>query len=79
MTDLKDTIKLMTSENWKDRMIAEYWQLKIRMDKLNHTIKMGIFDGEMNDTMVAQYEAMKEYANTLLHRAELCGFKDELR
>ena len=28
--DLKDTINLMTSDDYKDRLLAEYWQLKIR-------------------------------------------------
>ena len=35
MTELKDTIELMTSENYKDRFKAEYWQTKIRYDKLH--------------------------------------------
>ena len=29
---LKDTIELMTSDNWEDRFVAEYWQTKIRYD-----------------------------------------------
>lgn len=32
--ELKDTINLMTSDNYKDRFIAEYQQLKIRTEKL---------------------------------------------
>ena len=31
---LKDTVELMTSENWKDRFVAEYRQTKIRYEKL---------------------------------------------
>lgn len=27
--DLKDTISLMTSDDYKDRLLAEYWQLKL--------------------------------------------------
>lgn len=33
--ELKDTIELMTSEEWKDRFIAEYLQTKIRYEKLH--------------------------------------------
>ena len=33
--ELKDTIELMTSEDWKDRFIAEYLQTKIRYEKLH--------------------------------------------
>lgn len=31
---LKDTIELMQSEDYKDRLKAEYWQTKIRYEKL---------------------------------------------
>ena len=33
-TTLEDTIKGMTSEDYKERFKAEYWQVKIRYDKL---------------------------------------------
>lgn len=36
--DLKDTIELMTSADWKDRFKAEYLQLKIRYNKLHKMI-----------------------------------------
>ena len=35
---LKDTIELMTSDNWKDRFVAEYLQTKIRYEKLHKMI-----------------------------------------
>lgn len=38
VTELKDTIELMTSSDWKDRFIAEYLQLKIRYEKLHKMI-----------------------------------------
>lgn len=34
MKELKDTIAAMKSDNYKHRFIAEYWQTKIRRDKL---------------------------------------------
>lgn len=34
MKELKDTIVAMESDNYKHRFIAEYWQTKIRYDKL---------------------------------------------
>ena len=34
MYDLNETIELMTSADYKDRLKAEYWQTKIRYDKL---------------------------------------------
>lgn len=33
--ELKDTIDLMNSSDYKDRFKAEYWQAKIRYDKLD--------------------------------------------
>ena len=33
--ELKDTIKLMNSDDYKDRFKAEYYQTKIRYDKLH--------------------------------------------
>ena len=34
MKDLKQTIELMSSKDYKDRFIAEYWQTKIRYERL---------------------------------------------
>lgn len=34
MKELKDTIRYMVSEDYKERFVAEYQQLKIRYEKL---------------------------------------------
>lgn len=34
MKELKETVKLMDSKDYKERFKAEYWQLKIRYEKL---------------------------------------------
>lgn len=36
--ELNDTITLMNSEDYKERFIAEYYQTKIRYDKLHKMI-----------------------------------------
>lgn len=36
--ELKDTIALMVSSDYKQRFLAEYYQTKIRYDKLNDMI-----------------------------------------
>lgn len=36
--ELKDTIDLMISPDWKNRFLAEYWQTKIRYEKLHKLI-----------------------------------------
>lgn len=43
--ELKDTIEMMSSDDFKERFKAEYYQTKIRYDKLH--------------TMVVKYEAGK--------------------
>lgn len=37
--ELKDTIELMTSSDYKERFLAEYWQVKIRLEKLETMLK----------------------------------------
>ena len=36
--ELKDTVELMNSADYKERFYAEYWQLKIRYSKLHKMI-----------------------------------------
>lgn len=36
--ELKETIELMSSADWKDRFVAEYLQTKIRYEKLHKLI-----------------------------------------
>lgn len=38
MTELKDTVALMESDDYKDKFKAEYWQTKMRFDALRKTI-----------------------------------------
>ena len=38
MTELKETVALMESDDYKDRFKAEYWQTKIRYNKLRKTV-----------------------------------------
>ena len=38
MKELKDTVALMESDDYKDRFKAEYWQTKIRCSKLRKTL-----------------------------------------
>lgn len=47
MKELKETVKLMNSDSYKDRFIAEYWQTKIRYEKLkdfNNKIEAAIIN-----------------------------------
>jgi len=75
--DLKDTVELMNSEDYKERFKAEYVQAKIRYDKLDAmTVKYEA--GTLNFTPSCPLELLKEqkkymgnYIRTLRIRAEI--------
>lgn len=76
---LKDTIELMNSEDYKDRFKAEYFQTKIRHDKL-HTMLVKLDAGKLEFTPTCpainlrkQEIAMREYLKTLEIRAVIEG------
>ena len=79
MYDLNETIKLMTSTDYKDRLKAEYWQTKIRYDKLRMMLekyKAGKLDFEPTcpiGTLETQSVWMLKYLDILELRANLEG------
>lgn len=77
--ELKDTIEMMTSEDYKERFKAEYYQTKIRLNKLNAMrVKMdaGTLDFEPTcSRFILKQQAgyMRDYLHMLEVRAELEG------
>lgn len=77
--ELTETIELMQSEDFKERFKAEYWQTKIRHDKLSEMIKKyeaGILDFEPKCDLfilMAQRDYMQGYINLLEKRARIEG------
>lgn len=77
ITDLKDTIELMTSDDYKDRFKAEYFQTKIRYDKLHKMIvkyEAKKLDFELTcpfTKMLEQKRYMGEYLKCLEIRAAI--------
>lgn len=77
--ELKDTIDLMQSKDFKERFIAEYQQVKIRYDKLDEmTVKYEA--GTLPFTPNCSLELLKEqkkhmgnYIRCLKIRAEIEG------
>ena len=73
--NLLDTIPLMTSEDFRDRTKAEYYQLKIRHDRLSDMLEKyreGTLDFTPNcsyDLLHTQLVYMKEYMRILEERA----------
>ena len=75
--ELKDTISLMNSEDYKDRFRAEYYQTKIRYEKL-HRLIIKMEAGTCDFTPSCSLEIHKEqakymgmYLYTLEVRAEI--------
>lgn len=81
--DLKDTASLMSSEDYKERFKAEYFQTKIRYEKLHKTIVK--FDaGTLTfqpscpiELLRNQKALMGNYLNILEIRAEIEGINLE--
>ena len=77
--ELKDTIEMMQSADYKERFKAEYYQAKIRYDRLDAmTVKYE--DRTLNFTPSCSLELLKEqkgymgnYIHTLKIRAEIEG------
>lgn len=75
--ELKDTVELMQSEDYKERFKAEYWQLRIRFEKLKAMLEK--WDkGELEFTPTCprslydtQVEAMNAYLICLEARAAM--------
>lgn len=79
--ELKDTIELMNSKDYKERFRAEYLQAKIRYDKLD-TMTVKYEAGTLNFTPRCSLELLKEqkkhmgnYIRTLKIRAEIEDIK----
>ena len=74
---LSETVELMCSENFKDRFLAEYLQLKIRLNGLNAMLekyKNGTLDFKPKcsyNLLNAQRKVMEIYLSYLEERAEI--------
>lgn len=78
---LADTIASMESEDFKERFIAEYQQLDIRLTKLNSAVSnMKDYErGTKKSTLlIKQAEIMKEYKEILIQRAVLLDIDLEI-
>ena len=79
--ELNETVELMLSEDRKERLKAEYWQTKLRLEKLNAYIsKLGAGEeAEVDDSvdvLQAQSSAMHDYLYFLEIRMKMYGFID---
>lgn len=61
MPELKDTVEMMLSEDYKERFLAEYYQLKIRYQKL-HRMLIQYEAGTLSFTPTCSRELLMEQA-----------------
>ena len=79
--ELIDTAKLMVSKDYQDRFKAEYYQLKIRRDKLSRMIldyNAGKLEFEPINSIYllkTQLDSMNTYLNILQMRAMTEGIE----
>lgn len=78
---LKDTIELMNSNDYEERFKAEYYQLKIRFEKLYKMLvklEAGTLEFQpkcTEEVLNDQLYYMNEYLKTLEIRAEIEGIE----
>lgn len=79
MMELKETVKMMSSSDYKERFKAEYYQVVIRYQKLK-TMLQKLDNGELNfnptcprSTYNMQIKAMTDYIAVLEARAVMEG------
>lgn len=76
MIELKDTVPMMISDDYKERFVAEYAQLKIRYDKLYAVLEKYAADKlDFKPTcpieiLYEQLDHMEAYLNVLKTRAK---------
>lgn len=81
--ELKDTVELMSSDNYKDRFKAEYIQTKIRYNKLHNMLTSydaGVLSFEPDsgvDILREQAKHMGQYLYSLEVRAKIEGIEIE--
>lgn len=79
--ELKDTIPMMDNADYKERFKAEYYQLKIRYEKLDAMVdKWAIGELEFTptcprSTYYLQLEFMQKYMAVLEMRAKIEGIE----
>lgn len=77
---LEDTVTLMLSDDYENRLLAEYWQTKIRYERLRYALMSTEQEDEVKpnshlDNLLQlwsdQIEAMKDYLDVLEERLGL--------
>lgn len=79
--ELKDTVQMMTSADWKERFRAEYFQLEIRSRGLKRMLdnwdNLDFTPNCPKGLLIDQYNAMDKYLAILKDRAAIEGIEVE--
>ncbi len=79
ITELKDTAELMTSSDYKERFVAEYYQITIRCIKLKDMLdkwqrgELGFTPTCSMTLLESQLSSMMKYRSALKIRASIEG------
>lgn len=65
MEELKETVELMLSNDYKERFKAEYYQLKIRIDRLDNMLSK-MENDELNFIPTCPYELLQNQLKAML-------------
>ena len=65
MNELKETVELMLSNDYKERFKAEYYQLKIRIDILDNILSK-MENDELNFIPTCSYELLQNQLKAML-------------
>lgn len=71
---LKDTVAWMISNDWRDQLKAEYWQLRIRIRDI--VPKLDTDDPEERSEVLWLNSTMVEYLKALEEEAVSCEIMD---
>lgn len=66
--ELKDTVDLMLSDDWKDRLKAEYMQCLIRIGKLQAALRENTMGSWEREVLTQQLHTMCGYCGVLASR-----------
>lgn len=77
MKELKDTVELMLSDNWQDRLKAEIYQCQIRREKLSAAVAHIPTDDPQYEMLHSQLVHMIDYECDLTNRAAAFGIELE--
>ncbi len=74
--ELADTVKLMGSTDWRGRLKAEYWQLKLRINKLENAVLNDKVPSVCKSVFKEQLESMHLYMSAIKKRITLYNLDD---